>query len=153
MLRHIAPSLRLHEPKERDMSDDIPVIEGPADDMPAQGEPTQAEIDAWVAEERARREAWLKGPTADERAAFAKRLRHRRLADTFDEGEQRLDEGMRRGLRYGREAQLAAEGAMALLYRFSRRTFAELVKAGREWEEDTALPSRRRRVPLDDEVD
>ena len=49
--------------------------------------------------------------------------------------------------------QLAAEGAVALFYKFSRRTFAELVKAGREWEEDTALPSRRRRVPLEDEVD
>jgi hypothetical protein len=42
---------------------------------------------------------------------------------------------------------------MSLLYRFSRRTFAELVRAGREWEEETALPSRRRRVPLDDETD
>ena len=30
---------------------------------------------------------------------------------------------------------------------------AELVKAGREWEEETALPTRRRRVPLDDELD
>ena len=64
-----------------------------------------------------------------------------------------IDEWGRRGLRLGREGQLAAEGAVALFYRFSRRTFAELVKAGREWEEDTALPGRRRRVPLDDEVD
>ena len=135
------------------MSDDIPAFGGPAPDEPAPGEPTQAEIDAWAAEERARREAWLKGPTAEERAAYAKRLRHRRLADTFDEGEQMIDEWGRRGLRLGREGQLAAEGAVALLYKFSRRTFAELVKAGREWEEDTALPSRRRRVPLDDEVD
>ena len=135
------------------MSDDTPAIEDPAADGPAPGEPTQAEIDAWVAEERARRQAWLQGPTAEERAAYAKRLRHRRLADTFDEGEQRIDEWGRRGLRYGREGQLAAEGALALFYRFSRRTFAELVKAGREWEEETALPSRRRRVPLEDEVD
>jgi hypothetical protein len=68
-------------------------------------------------------------------------------------GEQRIDELSRRGLRSARETQLAAEGAIALLYRFSRRTFAELVKAGREWEEETALPTRRRRVPLDDELD
>ena len=73
------------------------------------------------------------------------------LADTFDEGEHRIDEGVRRGLRFGREGQLAAEGAVSLFYTFSRRTFAELVKAGREWEEETAMPSRRRRVPLDDE--
>ena len=64
-----------------------------------------------------------------------------------------IDEWGRRGLRLGREGQLAARARSRLFYRFSRRTFAELVKAGREWEEDTALPSRRRRVPLDDEVD
>jgi hypothetical protein len=38
---------------------------------------------------------------------------------------------------------------VALLYRFSRRTFAELVEAGREWEEETSLPPRRRRVSMD----
>ena len=135
------------------MSKDTPAINDPAADEASPSEPTQAEIDAWAAEERARRQAWLKGPTAEERAAYAKRLRHRRLADTFDEGEQMIDEWGRRGLRLGREGQLAAEGAVALFYRFSRRTFAELVKAGREWDEDTALPSRRRRVPLEDEVD
>jgi len=135
------------------MNDATPPIDDPAFDAQPPGEPTQAEIDAWAAEERARREEWLKGPTAEERAAYAKRLRHRRLADTFDEGEQMIDEWGRKGLRLGREGQLAAEGAVALLYRFSRRTFAELVKAGREWEEETALPSRRRRVSLDDEAD
>ncbi len=136
------------------MSDDTRAIEDPLGDGPTPDEPTQAEIDAWAAEERARRQAWLKGPTAEERAAYAKRLRHRRLADTFDDGEQMIDEWSRRGLKLGREGQLAAEGAVALFYKFSRRTFAELVKAGREWEEDTALPGRRRRrVPLNDEVD
>ena len=80
------------------------------------------------------------------------RLRQRRLADTFDEGEsadRRTASG--RGVRYGREGQLAAEGAVALLYRCSRRTFAELIRAGREWEEETSLPTRRRRVSMDDE--
>lgn len=135
------------------MSDDTPASADEAAETSAPGEPTQAEIDAWVAEERARRQAWVKGPTAEEQAAYAKRLRHRRLADTFDEGEHLLDEGVRRGLRAGREGQLAIEGAISLFYRFSRRTYAELVKAGREWEEETAMPTRRRRVPLDDEVD
>ena len=135
------------------MSDDTPASADAAADTSAPGEPTQAEIDAWVAEEKARRQAWLKGPTAEERAAYAKRLRHRKLADTFEEGEQLLDEGVRRGLRVGREGQLAIEGAMSLFYKFSRRTYAELIKAGREWEEETALPTRRRRVHLDDEAD
>ncbi len=113
-------------------------------------EPTQAEIDAWVAQERERRQAWLNGPTPEERDAYALRLRQRRLADTFDEGEAMLTDSVRRGMRLGREGQLAAEGAAALLYRYSRRTFAELVRAGREWEEETSLPRRRRRVSMDD---
>jgi hypothetical protein len=114
-------------------------------------EPTQAEIDEWAARERRRREEWVSGPTAEEREAYALRLRQRRLADTFDEGEAMLAETVRRGMRLGRDSQLAAEGAVALAYRFSRRTFAELVRAGREWEEETSLPTVRRRVSMDDE--
>jgi len=115
-------------------------------------EPTQAEIDDWAARERERRRAWLDGPSADEKAAYAQRVRQRRLAAAFDEGEQRIEDTLRTGLHYGRETQLAAEGAMALFYRWSRRTFSEFVQAGREWEEETSLPGRRRRVPLDDEA-
>jgi len=115
-------------------------------------EPSQAEIDAWAAREKARRAAWVQGPNDEEREAYARHLRQRRLAEAFDEGEFRLQESMRLGLHYGRETQLAAEGAMAVLYRWSRRTFAELVKAGREWEEDTALPRARRRVSMDDDA-
>jgi hypothetical protein len=118
---------------------------------PAVSEPTQAEIDEWAAREKQRREAWLNGPNADERADYARRLRQRRLADAFDEGETRIADGVRLGVRYGRETQLAAEGAMTLLYRWSRRTMADLVRAGRDWEEETSLPNRRRRVSLDDE--
>jgi hypothetical protein len=114
-------------------------------------EPTQAEIDAWVAKERERRQAWLDGPTPEEREAYALRLRQRRVADTFDEGEAMLTDSVRRGMHLGREGQLAAEGAVALLYRYSRRTLAELIRAGREWEEETSLPIRRRRVSMDDE--
>jgi hypothetical protein len=114
-------------------------------------EPTQAEIDAWVEREKRRRQAWLSGPTTEERDDYARRLRQRRLSDAFDEGESRIQDGVRMGVRYGRETQLAAEGAMTLLYRWSRRTFGDLVRAGREWEEETSLPNRRRRVSLDDE--
>ncbi len=114
-------------------------------------EPTQAEIDEWAAREKRRREAWLSGPSQEERADYARQMRQRRVSDAFDEGESRVSEGVQLGVRYGREAQLAAEGAMTLFYRWSRRRMAELVRAGREWEEETTLPNRRRRVPLDDE--
>ena len=135
------------------MTGSVKVSEDAMSDNGAELEPTQAEIDAWVAKERERRQAWLNGPTPEEREAYALRLRQRRLADTFDEGEAMLTDSVKRGMRLGREGQLAAEGAVALFYKYSRRTFAELVRAGREWEEETALPSRRRRVPLEDEVD
>jgi hypothetical protein len=120
-------------------------------DEAANAEPTQAEIDEWAARERQRREAWVSGPSAEEREEYAQRVRQRRLAEAFDEGEARIAESIRLGMRAGRETQLAAEGAMALLYRLSRRTFHELVEAGREWEEGTTIPTRGRRVKLDDE--
>jgi hypothetical protein len=113
--------------------------------------PSQAEIDAWAERERQRRETWLKGPTEDERAEYARRVRQRRLADAFDEGESKIEDGVRLGVHYGRETQLAAEGAATVFYHWWRRTFAELVRAGREWEEETSLPNRRRRIRLDDE--
>jgi hypothetical protein len=122
-----------------------------APDATISTEPTQAEIDAWVDRERKRREAWLAGPNEDERQEYANRLRRRNLADRFGEGEERLNDSMRLGIRYSREAQLAAEGAVSLIYRFTRKTFAELVEAGRQWEEQTSLPPRRRRVPIDDD--
>jgi hypothetical protein len=114
-------------------------------------EPSPEEINAWAERERARRQAWLAGPSQEERAEYATHLRQRRLAEAFDEGEVILQERMRQGLHYSREAQLAAEGAMSLFFRWSQRTFAELVKAGREWEEETALPRMPRRVRMDDE--
>jgi hypothetical protein len=85
-------------------------------------EPSDEEIEDWAARERARRQAWLAGPSDEERRAYASRVKHRRLAEAFDEGQQRIDEGVRRGLHYGREAlraQLAnrveAEAIPALL--------------------------------------
>ena len=114
-------------------------------------EPSPEEINAWAERERARRQAWLSGPSEEERAEYATHLRQRRLAEAFDEGEVMLQERMRQGLRYSREAQLATEGAISLFFRWSQRTFAELVKAGREWEEETNLPRIARRVRMDDD--
>jgi hypothetical protein len=114
-------------------------------------EPSPEEINAWAERERARRQAWLSGPSEEERAEYATHLRQRRLAEAFDEGEVMLQERMRQGLRYSREAQLATEGAISLFFRWSQRTFAELVKAGRDWEEETNLPRIARRVRMDDD--
>ncbi len=112
-------------------------------------DPTPDELEAWVERERRRREAWLQGPTAEERAAYAQRVREQRLAE-LQGPDARLADRMRQMKVYPREAQLAAEGAMSLLLRWSRQGFAELVRAGRAWEEEVSEP-RRRRVPIDDD--
>ena len=115
-------------------------------------EPTEAEIEAWVEEERRRRQTWLQGPTAEERAAFARRERERRLAE-LEGSEAWVTERARQMGRYGRDAQLAAEGAMSLFVKWSRHTFEALIEAGRDWEEEFGRPQRRRRVQMDDDPD
>jgi hypothetical protein len=133
---------------------EVPASADAAMDEPALDpalEVTQAEIDAWAERERQRRAQWLNGPSPEEREAYAHRVRTRRIAAAFDEGEERLAGTMRQGHMVGLEGQLAMEGAMAVFYRWSRRTFADLVRAGREWEEETTLPNVRRRVSLNDE--
>ena len=115
-------------------------------------DPTPEEIEAWAERERKRREDWLQGPDEDERAAFARRVRQRRIARLYrDPGEIDAFELAREMARYPREAQLAVEGAMSLLWRWYRHRMADFVEAGREWEEGSAKPARRRRVRLDDD--
>jgi hypothetical protein len=124
-------------------------------------EPSQDEIDDWAERERQRREAWVQGPTPEERAAWTQRERERRLGNL--EAAQTADTAgtTRLGLPSLREAQLAAEGAMSLVRKelaaegavgafrkWSSRGMAALIQAGREWEAASAQPSSRR-VPLD----
>ena len=113
--------------------------------------PSQAEIDEWAERERKRREAWLNGPSPEEREAYAQRERERRSADATS-ATARAAELARRSQRYARETQLAAEGAFSLATRWSRRGFAELMRAGREWEEDATKPGAKRRIRLDDDT-
>jgi hypothetical protein len=132
---------------------------------PAVLEPSDAEVEAWAATERARREAWLQGPTAEERAAWTQHERERRLTRLkAAQAAQPSDLG-RRGAYLVREAQLAAEGAASLVWKelttegamgalrkWSGWGLDVLVRAGREWEEEFAQPSRRRAVPPEDVV-
>jgi hypothetical protein len=134
-------------------------------------EPSAAEVDAWAERERKRREGWLSGPTAEERAAWIQGERERRLASLRSAPAPDATGLVRRAQRSLREAQLAAEGAMSLLWRgleaggpvgfpaglvrkWSRRGMEVLVRAGQEWEEEMAQPSRgpNRRVPLDEDA-
>jgi hypothetical protein len=127
--------------------------EPPTDpEEPALLEPSESEIEAWAAQEKKRREAWLSGPTADQKAAWARRERERRTIDrdvTDVRGSVR--DSSRLLQRYVRDMQLAAEGAVSLLFNSSpSAVFDNLVQAGRDWEEEfTNQPPRRRRVKLD----
>jgi hypothetical protein len=125
------------------------VDDGSLVDPPALVEPTPEEIDAWAAQEKERRQAWLEGPTDAEKAAWSRRERSRRIGELAPEA--RAAELARLGQRYGRETQLVAEGAVSLFLTWSRRAIAELARAGREWEADVARPPARRRIPVDDE--
>jgi hypothetical protein len=126
-------------------------------------EPSEAEIEEWAAAERKRREAWVSGPTDEQKTVWARRERERRLAQRTEAGGGEF-EPTRVAQRYVRETQLATEGAFNLVRKWSLRGWDLLVRAGREWEEEFAPPSRRRsgreqelerpirrRVPLEDD--
>ena len=114
-------------------------------------QPTQAEMEEWAARERSRREAWLNGPTPEERERWARQERARRLAALAQAAPTEAQQAQAREReRSMREAQLAAEGALALFWKWSRRGLDLLVDAGREWERSPAQPGRRR-VPLDED--
>jgi hypothetical protein len=121
----------------------------PEADDPLHVDPSEEEVEAWVARERERRRAWLEGPSDAEQAAWVRRERMRRLAGLGPEA--RATELARLGRHYGRESQLVAEGAMSLFWAWSRRALAQLARAGLEWEQEDARSPRRRRVTLDDE--
>lgn len=64
-----------------------------------------------------------------------------------------MDEMERLRRRYAREAQLALEGALYWAMRWPFELMANLVSAGRKWEEEYYRSAPKRRVSLyDDEV-
>ena len=142
---------------------DAPPAAAGATAAPIMLEPSEA--DAWAARERQRREGWLSGPTAEERAAWVQSERERRLGRLRPQPPAEVASLARLAQRSVREAQLAAEGAASLLWsglvaegpvgfplglarRWSRRGLAVLVRAGREWEAEHDQPLRGRRVPF-----
>jgi hypothetical protein len=112
----------------------------PQSDVSLGIEPSDAELEAeWAAHERERREAWLR----------RRRLGFREA--TFRVPAPNPEVAFVVAQRYMRECQLAAEGAISLLFKTSARdVLDQLVRAGREWEEEyTSEPPRRRRVGMD----
>jgi hypothetical protein len=135
-----------------------------ASDQGASIGPTDAEIEAWAERVRLRRQAWVDGPTDEEKHEWQRRERMRRLARLEFETESRAGNGGPTGLdpyeerlhlqrRYVREARLATQGLGVWMATMPFRVLAELVTAGREWEEEYLRPTRRRWIPFyDDEA-
>ena len=124
--------------------------------------PVDAEVDAWAERVRLRRQAWLNGPSEEEKFEWSRRERARRLTrlaydvvagpdldapaapDPFDE-RRRLQQ------RYVRELRQAAEGIGIKMATIPFRMMADLVVTGREWEEESLRPTRRRWIPFADD--
>jgi hypothetical protein len=117
---------------------------------PRRVEASDAEVEAWAERERQRRKRWLEGPTAEERAAYARRHRDTRLLAIERDAD---DLSIRMRVPSPRDAMFVAEGAASLMWKWSQRQIANLERAGREWEEQMGESRRRGRVPLDDDSD
>jgi hypothetical protein len=125
-------------------------------------EPTQQEVEAWAERVRMRRQAWVDGPTEEEKHEWLRRERMRRLARFGFEAEAGPSNGAHNGYdpyaerrrlqrRYVREVRLATEGLGVWMATLPFKALAELVASGREWEEESLQPMRRRWVPFYDE--
>jgi hypothetical protein len=107
------------------------------------GWPADAEVDDWAERERRRRESWVSGPSQAERWAWARHERQRRQASSRSAAAFEPDPTMEH-LR--RDATYVVEGAFALLTTFPLRIAADLVRAGREFQDSVYAPRRVRRV-------
>jgi hypothetical protein len=101
--------------------------------------PTDAEIEAWAARERERRQRWLSGPTPEQAAVSVSRERERAKAELGRVHSTRGSDLNAAGLlqRSVRSAQLVAEGAVSLLLHVSLREVCKrLVQSGLDWENE-----------------
>jgi hypothetical protein len=139
---------------------------GPSRSEPAGSEtsvePTEAEVEAWAERVRTRRQAWVDGPNEEEKHEWIRRERMRRQARQGIESDVWPVNGAPAGYdahaerrhlqrRYVREIRLATEGLGVLMATLPFRALAELVAVGREFEEESLRPARRRWVPFYDE--
>jgi len=104
--------------------------------------------------QRARRahEAWLEGPSEEEMIAWARQERMRRVYEAEMQQREAQPSNMETqqlAQRYSREAQLAVEGAVYLLFTAPWRLYSSLVHNGREFEGGISSFGPPRRVRLD----
>ncbi|TPQ29165.1 hypothetical protein C2U70_28760 [Bradyrhizobium guangdongense] len=112
-----------------------------------------ADIEKWTERERARRRAWLEGPTDEEKEEWAATERRRRLhrrAHDHDNDDEDFSEGRRVADRWQREVGLALAGIAGRIMDSPYSLLGNLIREGRQLEDDYLPRRRRRRVPSDD---
>jgi hypothetical protein len=114
--------------------------------------PTDAEVDEWAEREAERRRRWVEGPTDAERREWARSRavrrsaprRSARLSSVSEPGDPLED----RVYSIRRETDLASKGAWQWMMDAPYWTWAQLVDAGRRWEEGYEATERPRRIRL-----
>jgi hypothetical protein len=107
---------------------------------------SKADVDAWAERERQRRRAWLDGPSEEDKRAWAARQKRQRRVVADDPGaEEDFAEGRRVIDRMQVDTVLALVGAASTLVDAPYRLIGNLVRAGRDWEDQMLTSSRRRR--------
>jgi hypothetical protein len=115
---------------------------------------SETDVDGWAARERARRRAWLEGPSEEEKTAWAKRERHRRARQT-ERGDYEDDEveGRRMAERWRREAELVLTGLASRILETPYALLGTVSREGRRHEDEFKnIRRRRKRVLPDDDI-
>ena len=105
--------------------------------------PTDEEIDDWAAKEHARRQAWVNGPTEEEKRHWMQREAGNVLHDDLATMNTDIVDMANRLMR---EADLATKGSISALARGPLAIWSYLVRAGRTFEDELYQPPPRRRV-------
>jgi hypothetical protein len=117
----------------------------------------ESDVAAWADRERKRRQAWLAGPSEEEKKAWARAKRRRRerddlAASAYDEVEDELGEARHILARLQRNGSPALMMLASMLLEAPYRTLGGLLHELREWEDERyGTPAQRRRVYMDDE--
>jgi hypothetical protein len=114
---------------------------------------SEKEMELWAEREKRRRKAWLEGPTEEEKRDWAERERRRRTPHTGSIGEEDLDEGRRVADRWQRDIGWAVAGLASRMIDSRYALLGNLVREGRQREDEyQASRPRRRRVYSDDDM-
>jgi hypothetical protein len=109
--------------------------------------PAQAEIDAWAAREKQRRQEWLAGPSEGEKQQWAER-QTRRLVDELTSLPAMLETDFPEAVqRLLRDAELAGKGTVYTLSRAPLMLWSYFIRAGRAFEGESSKQPPRSRVP------